>query len=53
MSNYWRVTRPDNLVAQALLEKAIAINPNYGKALGLPAAHTFSAHMGWGHWLLR
>jgi TolB-like protein len=48
LSHYWRVTRQDNLVAQALLEKAIAIDPNYGKALGLLAAtHTFSAHMGW------
>ena len=35
-------------VAQALLEKAIAIDPNYGQALGvLAASHTFSAHMGW------
>ncbi len=48
LSHYWRVTRQDNLVAQALLEKAIAIEPNYGKALGvLAATHTFSAHMGW------
>jgi TolB-like protein len=48
MSHYWRVTRQDNLVAQALLEKAITIDPNYGKALGvLAATHTFSAHMGW------
>jgi tetratricopeptide (TPR) repeat protein len=48
LSHYWRVTRQDNLVAQALLEKAIAIDPNYGKALGvLAASHTFSAHMGW------
>ena len=48
LSHYWRVTRQDNLVAQALLEKAIAIDPNYGQALGLLAAtHTFSAHMGW------
>ena len=48
LSHYWRVTRQDNLVAQALLEKAIAIDPNYGQALGvLGASHTFSAHMGW------
>jgi TolB-like protein len=46
--HYWRVTRQDMLVAQALLEKAIAIDPNYGQALGVFAAtHTFSAHMGW------
>ena len=27
LSHYWRVTRQDNLVAQALLEKAIAVDP--------------------------
>jgi TolB-like protein len=48
LSHHWRVTRQDNLVAQALLEKAIAIDPNYGQALGvLAASQTFSAHMGW------
>jgi TolB-like protein/Tfp pilus assembly protein PilF len=48
LSYYWRVTRQDNVVAQALLEKAIAIDPNYGQALGLLAtSQTFSAHMGW------
>jgi tetratricopeptide (TPR) repeat protein len=48
LSHYWRVTRQDNLVAQALLEKATAIDPNYGQALGvLAASHTFCAHMGW------
>jgi tetratricopeptide (TPR) repeat protein len=42
------VTRQDNVVAQALLEKATAIDPGYGQAHGLLAAtHTFSAHMGW------
>ena len=48
LSHYWRVTRQDNLVAQALLEKAISVDPSYGQALSLLAAcHTFSAHMGW------
>jgi TolB-like protein/tetratricopeptide (TPR) repeat protein len=48
LSHYWRVTRQDNLVAQALLEKAIAIDPNYGQALGvLATTHMFTAHMGW------
>jgi TolB-like protein/Tfp pilus assembly protein PilF len=48
LSHYWRVTREDSLVARSLLEKAIAIDPNYGQALGvLAASHTFSAHMGW------
>jgi TolB-like protein len=48
LSHYWRVTRQDNVVAQALLEKAIALDPNYGQALGvLATSHTFSTHMGW------
>jgi TolB-like protein len=48
LSHYWRVTRQDNLVAQALLEKAIVIDPNYGQALGvLATSHTFGSHMGW------
>jgi TolB-like protein len=48
LSHYWRVTRQDNLAAQELLEKAIAIDPNYGQALGLLAtSHTFGVHMGW------
>ena len=48
LSHYWRVTRQDNVVAQALLEKAISIDPNYGQALGvLASSYMFSAHMGW------
>jgi TolB-like protein len=48
LSHYWRVTRQDNVVAQALLEKATTIDPNYGQAYGvLATSHTFSAHMGW------
>ena len=48
LSHYWRVTRQDNVVAQALLEKAIKIDPTYGQALGvLAASHSFGAHMGW------
>lgn len=48
LSYYWRVTRQDNVVAQALLEKATAIDPHYGQALGvLASSHTFGAHMGW------
>ena len=48
LSHFWRVTRQDNVVAQALLEKAASIDPNYGQALGvLAASYTFSAHMGW------
>ena len=48
LSHYWRLTRQDNLVAQALLEKAIALDPEYGQALGvLATSHTFCGHMGW------
>jgi TolB-like protein/cytochrome c-type biogenesis protein CcmH/NrfG len=48
LSHYWRVTRQDNVAAQALLEKAISIDPSYGQALGvLAASHTLGAHMGW------
>lgn len=48
LSHYWRITREDNASAQALLEQAIAIDPAYGKALGLLAtSHIFGAHMGW------
>ena len=48
LSHYWRVTRQDNTVAQALLEKSIDIDPHYGKALGLLAtSRIFGAHMGW------
>jgi TolB-like protein len=48
LTHYWRVTRADNVVAQALLEKAIAIDPNYGQALGvLATSYVFCAHMGW------
>ena len=54
LSHYWRVTRQDNVVAQALLEKAIAIDPNYGQALGvLATSYMFTAHMGWAEWRRR
>jgi tetratricopeptide (TPR) repeat protein len=36
------------MLAQALLEKAIAIDPNYGQALSLLAtSHMFGVHLGW------
>ena len=48
LSHYWRVTRQDNEIAQKLLEQAVAIDPNYGQALGVLATSiTFGAHMGW------
>jgi len=48
MSHYGQVSQQDQLIAQDLLEKAIAIDPNYCQALGLlSASYTFGAHMGW------
>jgi TolB-like protein/Tfp pilus assembly protein PilF len=48
LSHYWRITRQDNLVAQALLEKALSLDPNCSQAHGvLAASHSFGAHMGW------
>ncbi|UPK36372.1 winged helix-turn-helix domain-containing tetratricopeptide repeat protein [Bradyrhizobium sp. 186] len=48
LSHYWRVTRQDHLAAQALLERAIAIDPTYGQALSvLAASHMFGVHLGW------
>src|SRR5712664_955786 len=45
LSHYWRITPQDNAVAQALLEKAAAIDPNYGQALGvLATCHMFAVH---------
>src|SRR3954462_4234555 len=48
LSHHWRVTRTDSLAAQALLERAIAIDPNYGQALSLSATnYMFGVHLGW------
>jgi TolB-like protein/cytochrome c-type biogenesis protein CcmH/NrfG len=48
LSHYWLVTRQDNETAQQLLGQAIAIDPDYGQALGvLSTSITFGAHMGW------
>ncbi len=48
LAHFWRMTPQDNFAAQALLEKAIAIDGNYGQALGvLAVSYIFGAHMGW------
>jgi TolB-like protein len=48
LAHFWRVTRADNVIAQELLEKAIAIDPHYGQALAvLSTSHTFCAYNGW------
>src|SRR5262249_19081070 len=48
LSHFWRVTRDDNVAAQELLRKAIALIPDYGQANAvLAVSHTFGAYMGW------
>lgn len=48
LSRYGRLSAADHVVAQELLQKAIAIDPEYCQALGvLSASYAFSAHMGW------
>jgi TolB-like protein len=48
LSHFWRLTQQDYVVAQVLLERAIAIEPNYGQALGvLATSHAFCAYNGW------
>ncbi len=48
LSHFWRLTREDYVSAQELLEKAIAIDPGYGQALGvLATSHAFCAYNGW------
>ncbi len=48
LSHYWRVTPQDHLIAQALLENAVAIDPDYGQALSvLATSHMFGVHLGW------
>jgi TolB-like protein/cytochrome c-type biogenesis protein CcmH/NrfG len=48
LSHHWRITRTDSAAAQALLEKAIAIDPDYGQAQSLIATNQmFGVHLGW------
>jgi TolB-like protein len=48
LSHFWQVTRADYVVAQELLEKAIALEPRYGQALAvLSTSHSFCAYNGW------
>ena len=48
MAHYGRVSAQDQVAVQELLQRAIAIEPDYCQALGLlSASYTFSAHMGW------
>jgi TolB-like protein/tetratricopeptide (TPR) repeat protein len=48
LSHYWKVTRQDHLAAVAYLERAVALDPNYGQALSLLASsHMRAIHLGW------
>jgi len=48
LSHHWRVTRVDSAAARDLLERAIAIDPDYGQALSLIATNQmFGVHLGW------
>jgi TolB-like protein len=48
LSHYWKVTRQDHLAAVAYLERAVALDPNYGQALSLLASsHMRAVHLGW------
>jgi len=48
LSHFWQLTAADNCAAQSLLEKAIAIDPNYAQALAVVAvSHGFGVLMGW------
>jgi TolB-like protein len=49
LSRFWRMTAGDNAAAQALLEQAVALDPDYAQALAvLAVSHNFGIHMGWG-----
>jgi TolB-like protein/Tfp pilus assembly protein PilF len=48
LSDFWRMTKTDNLTAQTLLEQAIAVDPNYAQARAvLAVSHMFGVQMGW------
>jgi len=48
LSHYWRVTRQDHSAALTFLERAIALDPNYGQALSvLASSHMRAVHLGW------
>ena len=48
MWHFWRMTREDNLLAQGVLEQAIAIDVDYAQAHAvLAVSHIFGVQMGW------
>ena len=49
LSHWAQVSPQDHAIALELLEKAVAIDPDYCQALGVQSAiYSFGAHMGWG-----
>jgi TolB-like protein/cytochrome c-type biogenesis protein CcmH/NrfG len=49
LSHWAQVSPQDHAAALELLEKAVAIDPDYCQALGVQSAiYSFGAHMGWG-----
>jgi TolB-like protein len=48
LPHFWQVTPDDHVAGQVLLERAIAIDPNYAQALAvLAASRVFGTNMGW------
>jgi TolB-like protein/cytochrome c-type biogenesis protein CcmH/NrfG len=46
--HFWRMTQEDNLLAQGVLEQAIAVDPDYAQAHAvLAVSHIFGVQMGW------
>jgi TolB-like protein len=48
LRHFWRMSREDNLLAQALLEQAVALDPDFAQAQALLAVScAFGVHNGW------
>jgi len=48
LRHFWRMSREDNLLAQGLLEQAVAVDPDFGQAQALLAVScSFGVHNGW------
>jgi TolB-like protein/cytochrome c-type biogenesis protein CcmH/NrfG len=46
--HFWRMSREDNLLAQGLLEQAVAVDPDFAQAQALLAVScAFGVHNGW------
>ncbi len=48
LQHFWRMSREDNLLAQGLLEQAVAVDPDFAQAQSLLAVSSaFGVHNGW------